>query len=63
MWISRSEIENLRAELRSQEKRILLLENQVVKTELDLVETNTRVSRVSMASGLTTAEIYREKAK
>ncbi len=43
--------------------RIMALEYQLDKLVADLKDTNTRVSRVTMATGLTAAEIYREKAK
>jgi len=63
MWGSKREITYLLDESISQSRKIAALEAQLAKLVEDLKDNNTRLSRVSLATGLTDPEIYREKAK
>jgi len=63
MWGNKRELGLLRFIVQKQEKRIDSLEDHLDKLVEDLKRTNTGLSRVSLATGLSGAEIQREKVQ
>lgn len=53
----------LEAAAETNQKRVDILIRKVAEMDQQLTDTNTRLSRVSLATGLVSPEIYREKAQ